>query len=153
MNERFAHPPEIDRLLKDSPYVKAFADRILVVKYGGSALTENDLKEQVIFDVVALARAGLRPAIVHGGGKRISRALASAGLSSKFVSGMRVTSGDLIHADQHGAVVIPWEVAEQVPAAAADIARREAVIIGAAQEPGFDMERLRKAWGDAAEIH
>lgn len=69
------------------------------------------------------------------------------------VSGMRVSSGDLIHADQHGAVVIPWEAAEQVPAAAADITRREAVIISAAQEPGFDMERLRKAWGDAAEIH
>lgn len=69
------------------------------------------------------------------------------------VSGMRVVSGDLIHADQHGAVVIPWEVAADVPGAAADIARREAVIIGAAREPGFNMARLRKAWGDAAEIH
>ena len=69
------------------------------------------------------------------------------------VSGMRVSSGDLIHADQHGAVVIPWDVAADVPGAAADIAKREAVIISAAQEPGFDMNRLRKAWGDAAEVH
>jgi regulator of RNase E activity RraA len=69
------------------------------------------------------------------------------------VAGMQVNSGDLIHADQHGAVAIPWEVAEAVPDAAADIAKREAVIISAAQEPGFDMDRLRKAWGDAAEIH
>ena len=69
------------------------------------------------------------------------------------VAGMRVESGDLIHADQHGAVVIPWDVAAEVPAAAADIAKREAVIISAAQEPGFNMDRLRKAWGDAAEIH
>jgi len=69
------------------------------------------------------------------------------------VAGMQVNSGDLIHADQHGAVVIPWEVAGAVPDAAADIARREAVIISAAQEPGFNMDRLRKAWGDAAEIH
>ena len=68
-------------------------------------------------------------------------------------AGMRVVSGDLIHADQHGAVVIPWEVAADVAGAARDIAKREAVIIGAAQEPGFDMARLRKAWGDAAEIH
>ena len=66
---------------------------------------------------------------------------------------MRVRHDDIIHADQHGAVVIPWAVADQVPAAAADIARREAVIISAAQEPGFNMDRLRKAWGDAAEIH
>jgi len=69
------------------------------------------------------------------------------------VSGMRVSSGDLIHADQHGAVVIPWDVAADVPGAAADIAKREAVIISAAREPGFDMNRLRKAWGDAAEVH
>ena len=69
------------------------------------------------------------------------------------VAGMRVVSGDLIHADQHGAVVIPWDVAADVAGAATDIAKREAVIIGAAQEPGFNMARLRKAWGDAAEIH
>lgn len=69
------------------------------------------------------------------------------------VAGMRVSSGDLIHADQHGAVVIPWAVAERVVEAAAKIARSERVIISAAQEPGFNMARLRKAWGDAAEIH
>lgn len=69
------------------------------------------------------------------------------------VAGMRVRDGDLIHADQHGAVVIPWAMAGQVPEAAAAIARREAVIIAAAREPGFDIERLRRAWGDAAEIH
>ncbi len=69
------------------------------------------------------------------------------------VAGMHVEHDDLIHADQHGAVVIPAELAAAVPGAAADIARREAVIIAAAQEPGFDMERLRKAWGDAAQIH
>ena len=69
------------------------------------------------------------------------------------VAGMRVKDGDLIHADQHGAVVVPEEAAAAVPEAAANIARRERVIIGAAQEPGFNMERLRKAWGDAAEVH
>jgi regulator of RNase E activity RraA len=69
------------------------------------------------------------------------------------VAGMRVMSGDLIHADQHGAVVIPWEVATQVKEAADSIARRERVIIDAAKEPGFNMERLKKAWGDAAEVH
>ena len=69
------------------------------------------------------------------------------------VAGMRVASGDLVHADQHGAVVIPWEVATQVKEAADSIARRERVIIEAAQQPGFNMEGLLKAWGDAAEIH
>ena len=69
------------------------------------------------------------------------------------VAGMRTRDGDLIHADQHGAVVIPHEVADKVPAAAALIARRERVLINAAQEPGFNFERLRKAMGDSSQIH
>jgi len=72
---------------------------------------------------------------------------------SVTVAGMRVASGDLVHADQHGAVVIPWAVADKVVDAAQAIARRERLIIQAAQEPGFDIDRLRRAWGDAAEIH
>ena len=69
------------------------------------------------------------------------------------VAGMRVRSGDLIHADQHGAVVIPAAAVHQVADAADQIARRERVIIDAARQPGFDIEALRKAQGDAAEIH
>ena len=69
------------------------------------------------------------------------------------VAGMRVRSGDLIHADQHGAVVIPAAVVDQVAEAADQIARRERIIISAAQQPGFDIDALRKAQGDAAEIH
>lgn len=68
------------------------------------------------------------------------------------VAGMRVASGELIHADMHGAVVIPWDVADQVLAAAKQIAEREAVIIRAAQQPGFSIDKLRQAWGDAAEV-
>jgi regulator of RNase E activity RraA len=69
------------------------------------------------------------------------------------VAGMRVRDGDLIHADQHGAAVIPWNVADKVLGAAQMIARREKVIIDASKQSGFDAKRLRKAWGDAAEIH
>ena len=69
------------------------------------------------------------------------------------VAGMTVASGDLVHADRHGAVVIPWAVADRIADTAAMLARREKVIIAAAREPGFDIARLRKAWGDAAEIH
>ena len=68
------------------------------------------------------------------------------------VAGMRVASGELIHADQHGAVVIPWQVADQVLAAAQKIAAQEAVIISAAREPGFNIDRLRAARGDAADV-
>jgi regulator of RNase E activity RraA len=69
------------------------------------------------------------------------------------VAGMRVVGGDLIHADQHGAVVIPHEVASQVREAADQVIRRERVIIDAARQPGFDIDKLRAAQGQAAEIH
>jgi len=69
------------------------------------------------------------------------------------VAGMYVASGDLIHADRHGAVVIPKAVAGKIGAAAALIARREAVLINASKEPGFNFDRLKKAMGDASEIH
>lgn len=69
------------------------------------------------------------------------------------VCGMTVASGDLIHADRHGAVVVPAEAAPKLPAAAALIARREKVILDACKAPGFDIAALRKAMGEAAEIH
>ncbi len=69
------------------------------------------------------------------------------------VAGMRVTHGDLIHSDQHGAVVIPHDVAGQIKAAAEEIARKERIIISAAQAPDFNIDKLRQAQGEAAEIH
>ena len=69
------------------------------------------------------------------------------------VAGMTVRSGDLIHADRHGAVVIPHEVAPKVVEAAALIGRREHVVISACQRPGFTVDALKKAIGEAEEIH
>jgi len=69
------------------------------------------------------------------------------------VAGMRVVHGDLLHSDQHGAVVIPHDVAHDIKAAAEDIGKREHVIIRAAQAPGFNIDKLREAQGEAAEIH
>lgn len=68
------------------------------------------------------------------------------------VAGMRVSDGDVIHADQHGAVVIPHEVCGDIKQAAELIGRRERVVINAAQQPGFDVEALRRAQQEAAEI-
>ena len=69
------------------------------------------------------------------------------------VFGMQVRHGDLIHADRHGAVVIPLEAAAGIADAADLIARREAVILEAARADDFDIERLKKAMADQAEIH
>jgi regulator of RNase E activity RraA len=69
------------------------------------------------------------------------------------VAGMRVAPGDLVHADRHGAVVIPHGLATRIPEAAAVIARREALILAAARSPGFTVDRLAEAMESRDEIH
>jgi regulator of RNase E activity RraA len=69
------------------------------------------------------------------------------------VAGMRVRDGDLVHADQHGAVVIPHDAAHQVAEAARLIQRRERVIIEAARQPGFNAAKLKAAMDASAEVH
>jgi regulator of RNase E activity RraA len=68
------------------------------------------------------------------------------------VAGMRVSDGDLIHADQHGAVVVPAAAAAELPAIAELIVRRERIVIEATQEPGFDVASLRRAQDEAARL-
>ena len=69
------------------------------------------------------------------------------------VAGMVVSANDVIHADRHGAVVIPAEVVDKIPAAVDLLARREKVIIEASKEPGFSVARLRRAFAEQDEIH
>lgn len=69
------------------------------------------------------------------------------------VAGAYFGHGDLVHADRHGAVVIPVEHAARIPEVVATLTRREAVIIAATREPGFNMEALRRAIGSARNIH
>ena len=69
------------------------------------------------------------------------------------VAGMRVRHGDLIHANQHGAVVIPHDAAEKVRSAADDVIRREGIIIDAARQPGFTFAKLVAARERRTDIH
>ena len=69
------------------------------------------------------------------------------------VAGMTVSPNDVIHADRHGAVVIPPEAVKEIPAAVALIARREKVIIDASKAPGFSVARLRQAFDEVEDIH
>ena len=73
------------------PYLQEFAGRTIVVKYGGAAMKDSLLKEQVIRDVVLLACVGLRPVVVHGGGPEINIWLDKLGIEPQFNNGLRVT--------------------------------------------------------------
>lgn len=78
-------------LIEALPYIQAFNKKIVVVKYGGSAMLENDLKKKVIQDIVLLKLVGLQPVIVHGGGKEISKWLQKVNIEAHFVNGFRFT--------------------------------------------------------------
>ena len=66
---------------------------------------------------------------------------------------MECEDGDLIHADMHGACLIPTEIAEDVVAEAARIAEQEAILIGASKEPGFNVDKIKEAYKRMADIH
>ena len=78
-------------LIEALPYIRRFSGKKIVVKYGGSAITDSELKKSVIQDVALLNLIGMKPIIVHGGGKEISKWVKMSGGDPQFVNGMRVT--------------------------------------------------------------
>lgn len=73
------------------PYILKYKDKIIVIKYGGNAMVDEDLKAKVMEDVVMLNSLGMKVVVVHGGGPEISKGLKAIGHESKFVNGLRVT--------------------------------------------------------------
>ncbi len=90
--EKVAKKAEV--LIEALPYIQAFNRRIIVVKYGGSAMADPEIQRNVIKDVTLLKLVGFKPIIVHGGGKEISEWLKKTGKESRFVNGLRVTDAD-----------------------------------------------------------
>ncbi|MEE1027632.1 MAG: acetylglutamate kinase [Agathobacter sp.] len=78
-------------LIEALPYIQRFNRKIIVVKYGGSAMVDEELKQHVIQDVTLLKLVGFKPIIVHGGGKEISRWVEKVGMEPNFINGLRVT--------------------------------------------------------------
>jgi acetylglutamate kinase len=78
-------------LIEALPYIKRFKDKTVVIKYGGSAMTDETVKRQVMRDISLMKLVGMNPVIVHGGGKAITRMLEKMEIESRFEDGMRVT--------------------------------------------------------------
>ena len=83
-------------LIEALPYIQKFNGKRVVVKYGGSAMVDENLKYNVIKDVALLKLIGMEPIIVHGGGKEISAWLKKIGKESEFVNGLRVTDEETL---------------------------------------------------------
>ena len=81
-------------LIEALPYIQRFNRKIIVVKYGGSAMVDESLKRRVIEDVTLLKLCGFKPIIVHGGGKEISKWVGKVGKEAEFINGLRVTDAE-----------------------------------------------------------
>ena len=92
MNEKMERwIQKADVLIEVLPFIREFSGKKIVVKYGGSAMTDSGLKKSVIKDIALLKLIGMKPIIVHGGGKEISKWVKLSGGTPEFISGMRVT--------------------------------------------------------------
>ncbi|HIR93738.1 MAG TPA: acetylglutamate kinase [Candidatus Egerieimonas intestinavium] len=92
VNQKYLDKAQV--LIEALPYIRRYNRKVIVVKYGGSAMVDENLKMDVIRDVVLLKLVGFKPIIVHGGGKEISRMVARMGMEPRFVNGLRVTDGE-----------------------------------------------------------
>jgi len=88
-----ARATEVAQVLSEAlPYIQKFAGRTIVVKYGGNAMTDEDLKASFARDIVLMQAVGMRPIVVHGGGPQIGDLLERLNIESKFIDGMRITT-------------------------------------------------------------
>ena len=95
MVEKLIQKAEV--LLEALPYIRKFRGRTFVIKYGGSAMVNEELRETFARDVVLLKLVGINPVIVHGGGKHINRMLQQLGIEVEFVGGIRKTTEEVMH--------------------------------------------------------
>jgi acetylglutamate kinase len=86
----------VDVLLEALPYIREFGGKTVVIKYGGAAMEQADLKQPFALDVILLRLVGIKPVIVHGGGPQIGALMKRLGKEPKFVGGMRVTDAETV---------------------------------------------------------
>jgi len=103
----------IKTLLEALPYIKKFRKETVVIKYGGSAQSSDELKAKFAQDIVMLHTVGIRPVVIHGGGSSITKLLDELGIESKFVDGQRVTSKEAIRIAE---MVLSGEINKEIVA-------------------------------------
>ncbi len=95
MNREIPDPRDTARVLTEAlPYIRKFQGKTIVIKYGGNAMVESELKAGFAQDVILMKTVGMNPVVVHGGGPQISQVLKKIGKESTFIDGMRVTDSE-----------------------------------------------------------
>lgn len=94
MDEKLTNSQRAKVLIEALPYIQRYNDKIVVVKYGGNAMINEDLKRAVMGDIVLLSLIGVKVVLVHGGGPEINDTLNKMGMQTEFIDGLRVTDSD-----------------------------------------------------------
>ncbi|MGI6240987.1 MAG: acetylglutamate kinase [Candidatus Omnitrophota bacterium] len=119
-------------LIEALPYIKKFRGKEVLIKYGGAALTYQEVRDKVLQDLVFMSYVGIRPILIHGGGKFITENMKKKGIQSQFVNGLRVT-------DKPAITVVHDTLAELNRSIVRDLERLGAAAVGLS---GFDAEVL-----------
>lgn len=85
---------KVETLMEAMPYINKYRGKIVVIKYGGNAMVSEELKDAVLHDVVMLRLLGMKPVLCHGGGPGINKMLATLGIESEFIDGLRRTTAE-----------------------------------------------------------
>ncbi len=137
-----ANQEVVQTLLEALPYIKKFRNEIVVIKYGGSAQTSDDLKAKFAQDIVLLQTVGIKPVIVHGGGASISKLLDDLDIHSQFVDGQRVTSKEAMRIVE---MVLSGEINNEIVAL---LNSQGAKAVGVSGKDANFMEAIAKEGGE-----
>ena len=96
MHEEFTNAERAEVLTQALPYIKRYTGKIVVVKYGGNAMVNDQLRQQVMEDMVLLWLIGVKVVLIHGGGPEISEMMRRMGKEPEFVDGLRVTDRETV---------------------------------------------------------
>ncbi len=103
-----------DVLVEALPYIQSFYDKTIVIKYGGAAMTDNEIRRNVLEDIVFMSYVGMRPILVHGGGLYISKRIEQVGKEVKFVKGFRVTDEETMEIVEDELTRINREIVREI---------------------------------------
>ncbi len=103
-----------DVLIEALPYIKRFHKKVIVIKYGGSILGDENIRNGVLEDIVFLNFMGLRPILVHGGGPNISERMRASGKKTEFVEGMRVTDEETLQLVEEELLVLNELIVQEI---------------------------------------
>ena len=104
----------INVLIEALPYIQRFNQKLIIIKYGGNAMTDKEAKLSFARDVVLLKQVGMHPVVIHGGGPHISENLRQQGIQTKFIQGIRVTDADTMRVVEETLHAINQELAEAI---------------------------------------